>query len=150
MKTGLKKWLFLPLLLVLAGCAGTEREQVGTVIGGAAGGLLGSQVGEGSGRTAAIIAGAILGGAAGRSIGTAIDKSDEEKAQAALERNRAATWVNPDTNAQVTVTPRRTFEGEGSRYCREYSTDIVVGGKVEHGYGTACRQPDGSWEMRAG
>ncbi len=35
-----------------------------------------------------------------------------------------------------------------SRYCREYTKTITVGGKPqEQGYGTACMQPDGSWEI---
>lgn len=32
-------------------------------------------------------------------------------------------------------------------YCREYNRDIVVGGRVQNGYGTACMQPDGAWEV---
>lgn len=30
-------------------------------------------------------------------------------------------------------------------YCREYTKTIRVNGRKESGYGTACRQPDGSW-----
>lgn len=32
-------------------------------------------------------------------------------------------------------------------YCREFSQQIVVGGKVRQGYGTACLQPNGSWQI---
>lgn len=31
-------------------------------------------------------------------------------------------------------------------YCREYSTTIVVDGRTQPAYGTACQQPDGTWE----
>ncbi|MEE8203551.1 MAG: hypothetical protein V3R74_07315, partial [Alphaproteobacteria bacterium] len=31
--------------------------------------------------------------------------------------------------------------------CREYQTTVNVGGQVEQAYGTACRQPDGSWQI---
>lgn len=31
-------------------------------------------------------------------------------------------------------------------YCREYQSDVRVGNRIEHGYGTACQQPDGSWK----
>ena len=30
--------------------------------------------------------------------------------------------------------------------CQEH--EIKVGGRMEQGYGTACRQPDGSWEIQ--
>lgn len=36
---------------------------------------------------------------------------------------------------------------DASDYCREYSTDIRVGGQAQRSYGTACLQPDGSWEL---
>lgn len=35
----------------------------------------------------------------------------------------------------------------GQRYCREYTKTIRVGGQLQSGYGTACMQPDGSWEL---
>jgi surface antigen len=31
--------------------------------------------------------------------------------------------------------------------CREYQSTVVVGGKQEQAYGTACRQADGSWKV---
>ena len=31
--------------------------------------------------------------------------------------------------------------------CREYTKTIYIGGKAVEGYGTACRQQDGSWEI---
>lgn len=33
------------------------------------------------------------------------------------------------------------------RYCREYQTTGRVGGRLQPGYGTACYQPDGSWQI---
>jgi len=33
------------------------------------------------------------------------------------------------------------------RYCREFLQEVVIGGRKEQAYGTACRQPDGSWEV---
>lgn len=34
-----------------------------------------------------------------------------------------------------------------SGYTREYTTTITVGGQQVPAYGTACRQPDGSWRL---
>lgn len=33
-------------------------------------------------------------------------------------------------------------------YCREYTKNVKVGGKLQESYGTACLQPDGSWEVQ--
>jgi hypothetical protein len=40
-------------------------------------------------------------------------------------------------------------EGYNDRgqFCREFQKEIVVGGRVERGYGLACLQPDGSWRI---
>ncbi len=38
-------------------------------------------------------------------------------------------------------------EASGGRYCREYTRTITVGRELYEGYGTACMQPDGSWEI---
>ena len=32
-------------------------------------------------------------------------------------------------------------------YCREYTNHVKVGGKLKESYGTACMQPDGSWQV---
>lgn len=32
-------------------------------------------------------------------------------------------------------------------YCREYQNPVVVDGKLQSSYGTACLQPDGSWKI---
>ena len=32
-------------------------------------------------------------------------------------------------------------------YCREYQQTITIVGKTQKGYGTACLQPDGSWQL---
>jgi surface antigen len=55
-------------------------------------------------------------------------------------------WDNPDNGGRYTFTPTRTYEDEGT-YCREYTTKIKVGGRTQTGYGTACRQPDGQWQI---
>jgi len=145
---------FVVLLLVgaaiaLGGCAnqGTQ-EQTGMIVGGALGGLLGSQVGRGHGRIAATIIGTLAGAAIGGSIGRSMDETDRMKTAAALEDVRTgvpSAWRNPDTGYEYTVTPTRTYES-ASGPCREYAVDAVIGGKKEKVYGTACRQPDGSWQ----
>lgn len=138
----------LVLGVLLTACA--TQENTGRVIGGVLGGVAGSQVGDGRGRTAATVIGTIAGAAIGGAVGKSMDDTDRLKAGHALENNRtnqSSSWHNPDSGANYTVTPTRTWQSDAGRYCREYQTDVTVGGKTEHAYGTACRQPDGSWKV---
>lgn len=32
-------------------------------------------------------------------------------------------------------------------YCREFTKEVLIGGQVQQSYGTACMQPDGSWQV---
>ena len=61
--------------------------------------------------------------------------------------NETVTWQNPDSGNYGTVTPVREGTTASGAYCREFQQTITVGGKTEEGYGTACRQPDGSWKI---
>lgn len=148
----MQTFLAIPLVAALAlpGCATQgPREQAGTVIGGVLGGVLGAQVGGGSGRTVAIIAGTLAGAAIGGSVGQSMDDNDRRKVAETLEGVRTgvpATWHNPDTDVQYSVTPTRTYESAGGP-CREFTTEAIIGGRRETVYGTACRQPGGSWKV---
>ncbi|MFZ5509951.1 MAG: RT0821/Lpp0805 family surface protein [Pseudomonadota bacterium] len=142
--------LALGTVLAAAGCATQPtQEQTGMVIGGVLGGVLGHQVGRGSGQTAATIIGTIVGAAVGGAVGRSMDETDRMKTAATLETVRTgvpSTWRNPDTGNQYTVVPTRTYDtAQGP--CREYTVDAVVAGKKDKVYGTACRQPDGSWRV---
>ncbi|MEM7299065.1 MAG: RT0821/Lpp0805 family surface protein, partial [Bacteroidota bacterium] len=57
-------------------------------------------------------------------------------------------WKNPETGVDYTVTPTRTYESDYGRPCREFSTEAVIDGRREVVYGTACREPDGSWRVQ--
>jgi len=137
--------------LALAGCQGMPREDQGALAGAAIGGAVGHNFGSGSGKVLATFAGAVLGAFAGGNIGRQLDAYDEQRAQRVLEYNEtgsAATWVNPDRGHQVTFVPTDTYRRSSGQYCREYRTHVEVGHGVEEAYGTACRQPDGSWEIQ--
>lgn len=135
----------------LTGCQGqSQRQQGGAVLGGVLGGVLGSNVGSGQGRTAAIIGGTLLGAMVGSEVGRYMDETDELKSQQALEMNRdrqTSQWHNPNTGADISTTPVNTYQTSDGNYCREYQTDIEVDGRRQKGYGTACRQPDGTWKI---
>jgi surface antigen len=122
---------------------------LGSVLGGAAGAAAGSTIGKGSDRDLAIIGGTILGILVGGAIGQSMDKLDQNCIGQVLEHapdNQTVEWRNPDSGTPHTVTPKRVYEDQSGRYCREYLTTATIGGKTQQVYGSACRQPDGSWQ----
>ena len=137
--------------LCLTGCAGSNTLG-GAAIGGIGGGIAGAQIGSGTGNIAAIIGGTLLGAALGGYVGSymdRMDRTDKVTLNKTLEHtptNQTVQWRNPDTKTSYTVTPQRTYQRQG-RYCREYQTEVIVGGQVQKSYGQACRQPDGQWEI---
>ncbi len=142
--------------LVLVGCANNAgpKQTMGTLIGAAGGGLAGAQIGRGKGQLAAVAAGALLGAFIGNEVGQSLDRADrlyaQRNAQRTLENaptGQTSGWVNPDSGNSGSVTPTQTYRSPDGRYCREYQTTVVVGGRESQGYGTACRQPDGSWQI---
>lgn len=133
---------------------GINKQDAGTVVGGVAGGVLGSQIGHGSGKTVATIAGALLGAGLGNQIGASLDRADmayyNQTSQRALESGQPGQsfpWQNPQSGNSGVVTPSNYYRADNGQYCREYTQKISVGGKTQEGYGTACRQPDGSWQV---
>ena len=146
----------LAAALSLAACVTDQgNKQIGgTLIGAGLGGLAGSQIGSGTGRLAAVGAGVLLGALLGSEIGKSLDKADqayaERNAQQSLETAPIGTksaWVNPDSGNSGSITPTKTYQTSQGRYCREYQQTVTVGGEEQSAYGTACRQPDGSWEL---
>ena len=142
--------------LTLAACTQRpgQKETVGTLIGAAAGGLAGAQFGKGRGKLVTTGIGTLLGALAGREIGMSLDRADrlaiERTTQESLESAPAGTtttWNNPDSGNEGTVTPQRTYQRDDGMYCREFTQTIKVGGRTEEAYGTACRQPDGTWKI---
>ncbi len=149
---------------VLVACAPAEERHpgdlgennkttAGTLLGALGGALLGSQIGGGSGRIVGAVAGTMIGGFIGHQIGESLDREDVTRAQAAQQRAYAAplgqqiTWNNPDNGHSGTITPVKDGRDVSGNYCREYQTTIQVGGQSQQAYGTACRQPDGSWKV---
>jgi surface antigen len=136
------------LVAALTGCANPDsQQQTGMIVGGLLGGLVGSQMGHGSGRTTATILGSVIGASIGGNVGRSMDDNDRLKTAHALETVRTTVpsrWINPDTRNEYTVVPTRSYDSP-SGPCREYTVDAVVAGRADKIYGTACRQPDGSW-----
>ena len=56
-------------------------------------------------------------------------------------------WNSPDDGTRYELTPKRPVQTAAGRYCREYQKTATIGGRPQETYGTACRQPDGSWQF---
>jgi len=144
---------------LLTGCASMtgHKQDVGTLLGAATGAGLAADWTSGSdggGRVMAIAAGTLVGSMVGSEIGKALDEQDRMRMararQQALEHypsGRSSTWQNPDTGHRGAVTPQPAYQNDRGQYCREFTQEIEIGGEVQEGYGTACRQPDGSWKI---
>ena len=139
------------------GAAGTSspinKQNVGTLGGAVVGGLLGSQVGGGSGRLWTTGAGALLGALAGGEVGKSLDRADQTYMNQAYSRAMTApagqniTWSNPDSGNSGTYNTIRTGRASNGGMCREYQQTITVGGRTQQGVGTACQNQDGSWSI---
>ncbi len=142
-------------VLMLSACAQDQgaKETGGTIIGGIGGALLGSMIGKGKGNMAAIAVGTLAGAMIGRNVGKSLDEADRAAIDRAEDRATTAemgeeiTWNNPDSGNRGSVTPVRDGKDSKGRYCREFKQTIEIGGRLEEGYGTACRRPDGSWQI---
>jgi len=146
--------LVVMLAAVMAVGCGIPKEEVGAVVGAGLGGLAGSFIGDGGGKLVAVGVGTMLGAIIGGETGKSLDRADRlALAQAqheALENGvsgSSTAWVNPDSGNSGDIVPQPAYQQADGTYCRQFTQTIVVGGKMESAYGTACRQPDGNWKL---
>ena len=146
----------------LAACTGPNgqdqlfnKENLGTVLGGAAGAWAGSSIGKGRGKTIATAVGGVLGAIAGNQIGKQLDERDRilvaQTTHNTLEKAPSyepATWRNPDSGRYGEVVAQPAYQHNTSgQQCRDFTQTIFVEGQAETARGTACRQPDGTWDI---
>lgn len=150
-----------------------ENTFFGTGVGAALGGLLGSQFGHGDGRLAYTGLGVFTGGLIGNSMGRSMDRANAMYASRYYSYGpsyysySAPAYYQPTYVAPPAPPPRVVYvqpevveyrsvavptvveEGPvgASRYCREFTQQIRIDGKVQESYGTACLQPDGTWRV---
>jgi len=141
-------------VVTLTGCAEVNenpKTSIGALGGAAVGGLIAGAAGAGgAGIAAGVIGGGLLGGLVGKLLDERDHRLATQAAHQAVETAPSGTvvpWRNPDNGHTGTVTPVRTYQASSGGYCREYETTVTVGGRLERGYGTACRQPDGNWHV---
>lgn len=125
------------------------KQNIGTVLGAAVGGLLGSQIGGGSGKTVATIAGVVGGGFLGNQVGQGMDQADQSCMAQTLDQappGRTVSWRNPDNGRNYHVTPRDEFRRHGQR-CRNVESEAIIDGQRATVTNVACRRKDGSWSF---
>jgi surface antigen len=136
----------LPLLLgatLISGASCATKRETGAATGAVAGGIVGGVLGGDTG----LLIGAAVGGLLGYGAGAAIEREDRRRIAYALERNEPVEWQNPETGYEYEVQPTQYEVREGRR-CREFRLLAEDSrGRQKEVYGTACRQPDGSWEL---
>lgn len=130
------------------------KQTIGTAGGAVLGGLAGAQMGKGKGQLWTTGAGALLGAFVGSSIGQSLDKADQQYHAQAVESaysaplNQSINWSNPESGHSGSVTPvREGRQASTGNLCRQYKQTIMVDGRSETAYGTACQNSDGSWTL---
>ena len=144
------------LFTTIFGCAPGTRtgETIGTITGIVAGAIIGYQVGgDDAAKALGAGVGLAVGGLVGSKLGQMYDQLNREEQRvhestikSTIETSKIGEgnqWYNPETghSGRVIITKQE-------EYCREYQQTIVIGGKEQKAYGTACRQPDGSWKIQ--
>lgn len=156
--TTTKTYLMTALVssIALTACSegpGFTSGDVGTGIGAVSGAIIGSQFGGGSGQTVAAVVGALAGAWVGNKVAAGMTAQDRGYYETAATRAASApvgqqiTWANPQSGNQGTIVPVREGRDSSGNACREYQQTVTIGGKTERAYGTACKQPDGSWKI---
>lgn len=136
-------------------CYGYQRKNNtgAKIIGAIAGGLLGSTVGKGDGRRAAIVGGAILGGVVGNE--TSKDYSCEERRysdstfdEAVYDNDigRPHYWNGDRRHGYVVITNDGYYN---NTYCRQFENVVIVNDgyreyqQINRGY--VCQGRNGQW-----
>jgi surface antigen len=117
----------IPILLTACGPEGPSKADTGLIVGGVAGGIIGSE------------------------IGRSMDEQDRRLAQQAEydaleegESDRPRRWKNAENGRYGDVVPGRPYK-RGSVDCRDYTHTVYIDGRPKTMRGTACRNPDGTW-----
>jgi surface antigen len=154
--------------------AATDGGLIGALFGAGIGGALGNQIGQGSGRVVATVAGVGLGALLGNAVGSSYDRPQQGYVQEATyypepqpvyytqpvsttviyEERRGPRWKRQHRHSTTTYIVNEPVAyapppaPEPAAYCREYQQTVYVAGQRQSSYGTACMQPDGSWQMQ--
>lgn len=63
------------------------------------------------------------------------------------EAHATGYLADRDETAPILQAPVTTFVADTPPACQEYTKLVTIGGETQTIYGTACRQPDGTWDI---
>ena len=140
--------------LLLSGCEGGTKQQIGTVLGAGIGAVAGTAIGDGRGQTLAIAAGTLVGAFLGSEIGKSLDKADlaymnqtQQQTLESVPSGTEKTWHNPDSGNSGSIIARPAVQLADGTYCRDFQQTVTADGKTESANGRGCRQPNGEWTV---
>ena len=126
-----------------------NRQEIATVIGGIAGGVIANRVAD-EHKAVATIVGAIAGAVIGNRIGREIHGADRGCFGHALEIGAAGqpiTWTNEANGLRYELSPGADRPPNGTT-CREYTLVTGVGRRDRASHtGLACRSAAGVWQV---
>ena len=126
--------------ILLAGCAGMNKQQKGTLIGAGGGAAIGAALTKGS--VWGILAGAAIGGAAGNLIGKKMDAQAKELKQAVptAEVQRVGEGINmtfesglmfQKNSAEINESYKSDLSGAAEVFSKYPDTNIVIEGHTD-------------------
>ena len=138
-------------LVLLQGCndPNVNNRELGTILGGIGGAVVGSNIADKNNRALGTVVGAIAGGFLGNQIGKDIDQANRSRINHVLSTQRSNepyTWQDPDHHASFVRTTSPSFRDKG-RICRPYKIIMFIDGKKSVKRGTACRVGRNEWQM---
>ncbi len=95
---------------------------------------------------AAPAGGGLAGGAIGKDLGSADQRAARDAEYKALEYGRTGTpvaWKNGSNHGEVV--PGASYR-VNAYTCRDFVHTLYIGTQQQSARGTACRQPNGSWQ----
>lgn len=124
-----------------------NREEIATVVGAIAGGVIANRVAD-EHRTVATIVGVLAGAAIGNRIGRELDEADRGCFGHALEiaqPGQRVTWTNEATSLRYELSPGAGSTRNGTP-CRQYTLTTVQGRERSSQTGIACQSQPGVWQ----
>ncbi|HJR70221.1 MAG TPA: glycine zipper 2TM domain-containing protein [Gammaproteobacteria bacterium] len=125
-----------------------NRQEIATVIGGIAGGVIANRVAD-EHKPVATIIGVIAGAVIGNRIGRELDEADRGCFGHALEiaqPRQRITWTNEQLGVRYELSPGAD-RPRGATPCREYTLVTVAGRDRSTKTGIACQSQPGVWQV---
>jgi surface antigen len=125
-----------------------NRQAIATAVGGVVGGVVASRVAD-ENRTVATLIGIAAGALIGNRIGRWLDDRDRNCIGHALEigqAGRTVVWTNESTGVRYELEPGRERNRDGAS-CRQFRMTAVADGRRSSQRGLACQSQPGVWEI---